>query len=118
MRIGELAQKSQVSRDTIRFYEREGLFVSQPSRQRTNDYREYQDDVVERLHMIGQARAVGFSIADLQKLFSHLDHLEFDPDGAERFLDEKVEELKTTMAQCRRLLKLLIRTKMVLNDCK
>jgi len=41
MRIGELAKRSEVSRDTIRFYERNGLIFSMPSDSGTNSYREY-----------------------------------------------------------------------------
>ncbi|MCP1441805.1 hypothetical protein J3D54_000937 [Pseudomonas sp. GGS8] len=45
MRIGELAQASAVSRDTLRFYEQRGLVAAQRS---ANGYRDYPAEMVQR----------------------------------------------------------------------
>jgi len=110
MRIGELARRTGFPRDTIRFYERKGLITSGASPEASNDYRDYPDELLERLDMIGRARAAGLSIADLQRLFHHLDALEEDPEGAERFLEEKMAELRTVIRRSRRLLDMLRQT--------
>jgi DNA-binding transcriptional MerR regulator len=44
MRIGELAQASAVSRDTLRFYEQRGLISAQRS---ANGYRDYPPEMVQ-----------------------------------------------------------------------
>ena len=99
MRIGELARRSGLSRDTIRFYERKGLLDSAPSRQKTNTYRDYPEESVERLEMITQARAVGFSVADLQKLTRHLNAMRTRAFDAEGFLDAKIAELRALIGR-------------------
>jgi DNA-binding transcriptional MerR regulator len=59
LKIGELAERCGVSRDTIRFYEREGLL---PRPQRTPAlYRVYGDEDEGRLLFIRQAQALGLT---------------------------------------------------------
>jgi DNA-binding transcriptional MerR regulator len=114
MRIGELAKRSGLSRDTIRFYEREGLIESEASAEKSNDYRDYSEEMLERLGMIDQARSAGFSVADLQKWFLHVGNLEKNAEGAERFIDEKAAELRNVISKSKKLLKMLQQTKAAL----
>jgi MerR family transcriptional regulator, copper efflux regulator len=66
MLIGELAKKSGISIDTIRFYEKKGLIDSALIKRRTNNYREYSDDSVERLGLIQLFKRLGFTLAEIQ----------------------------------------------------
>ena len=69
LKIGELASRCGVSRDTIRFYEREGLL---PSPQRTpSQYRVYGERDESRLLFIRQAAAIGLTLDDIQELVRH-----------------------------------------------
>jgi MerR family transcriptional regulator, copper efflux regulator len=67
MLIGELAKKSGISIDTIRFYEKKGLIDSALIKRRTNNYREYSDDSVERLRLIQLFKRLGFTLAEIQE---------------------------------------------------
>lgn len=116
MRIGELAKQTGLSRDTIRFYERKGLLDSDPSREPSNDYRNYPQGAIERLVMIRDARRAGFTVADLQSLFRHLDRAARSPFDAERFLDLKIQKLREGILRSRRLLKMLRQTKSALKQ--
>ena len=51
MRIGELAQATSVSRDTLRFYEQRGLIAAQRS---GNGYRHYPAEMVQLVQFIKQ----------------------------------------------------------------
>lgn len=64
--IGKLAALTEVSTDTLRFYEREGLIT--PSGKSAGGYRLYDDDAVVRLRFIKQARECGFTLAEIQQL--------------------------------------------------
>ncbi len=64
--IGELAGRCGVSRDTIRFYEREGL-LPQP-RRTPSRYRVYDSVAQERLAFIRRAQHIGFSLGDIREL--------------------------------------------------
>ena len=111
MRIGEVARRSGLSRDTIRFYERNGLIGSSPGPGTTNSYRAYDDDVVERLQMIREAQAAGFTIADLSLFVRQLEsasEAEFD---AGAFLELKILEIENRIARSLRFVETLKATR-------
>lgn len=114
MRIGELARRSGLTRDTIRFYEREGLIASEPSADPSNDYRNYPEELVERLQMITEARAVGLSVADLAQLLRAMEGFGDAGFDADAFLDDKIAEVTALIAQSRRLLDTLRQTRAAL----
>ena len=67
-RIGELATQGGVSRDAIRFYEREGLLPRPrrtPSRHRIYDHR-----AIEQIRFIRRAQDLGLSLADIRQLLA------------------------------------------------
>ena len=69
LRIGELAEKTEVSRDALRFYERRGLL---PAPQRTaGGFRVYPAETVDRLRFIKQAQMVGLTLQEVAALVSH-----------------------------------------------
>lgn len=64
--IGELSEKANVPTQTIRYYERTGV-LPEPERAR-NGYRVYDKDDVERLRFVRSARALDFSLDDIQEI--------------------------------------------------
>jgi MerR family mercuric resistance operon transcriptional regulator len=66
--IGQLAKLSGVGVEAIRFYEREGVIPSAP---RTDSgYRLYNQETLKRLHFIGRAKGLGFSLKEIAQLMS------------------------------------------------
>jgi MerR family transcriptional regulator, copper efflux regulator len=76
VRIGELAERSGLSRDAIRFYEKIGLLGSHRS---PNGYREFAADAVPWLAYVRTAQQLGFSLAEIA---SHGRELREAPDSA------------------------------------
>lgn len=70
-KVGELAKAAGVSPDTLRHYERKGLLRPQ---RLGNGYREYPQHALERVQMIRQALAVGFTLDELSAIFNVFDH--------------------------------------------
>jgi len=66
MKIGEVARKTGVKAETIRFYEREGILTA-PPRTRSN-YRDYGPREAATLIFIRRARDLGFSMPDIREL--------------------------------------------------
>ena len=115
MRIGELARRTGLTRDTIRFYEREGLIESHPSADATNNYRIYPEELVERLAMIGDAREAGLPLADIRALTECMEFGDRPDFDAEAFLAAKIAELRRTIASARKLLHAMEATKRALD---
>ncbi len=63
MRIGELAERGDVSTKTIRYYESIGL-LDEPART-PSGYRSYGDDAVQRLRFVRDAQASGLTLAEI-----------------------------------------------------
>lgn len=68
MLIGELVKKTGLSRDTIRFYEKKGLISVGRKERRDNNYKEYSDEVLERLTMIKKIKSFGFTLNETDEL--------------------------------------------------
>lgn len=66
MRIGELAEKAQVSVETIRYYQRRGLLAT-PERP-YGKTRHYSPEYLDRLRFIKRAQALGFSLSEIESL--------------------------------------------------
>jgi len=115
MRIGELARRSSLSRDTLRFYERNGLITSEPGTSDTNSYRDYPEENLLTLEIIGQAKAAGLSLSDLIIFMSQLaaqDSSDFD---GELFLADKIAEVEARITQSSAFLETLKTTLVALS---
>ena len=68
MKIGELAKRSGVAIDTVRYYEREGLL---PQAQRlASGYRSYDASDLRRLQFVRRAKALGFTLPEIRELLA------------------------------------------------
>lgn len=67
-RIGELAKLCKIKTDTLRFYDKQGLFA--PSSRTESGYRIYTKKDAERLRFILKAKAIGFTLVEISELLS------------------------------------------------
>ena len=104
MRIGELARRSRLSRDTLRYYERLGLIASQAGAEATNSYRDYPEETVFALDQIADAQAAGLSIAELSVFLGQLDAEEAEEFDAEAFLQTRIDEVEARIERATRFL--------------
>ena len=74
LQIGQVARKTGLSIDAIRFYEKAGV-VPRPARTQ-GGYRLYQESEVADLEFIQRAQQLGFSLNEIRELFSIQRHPE------------------------------------------
>src|SRR5687767_11456469 len=65
MLIGELVEKSGMTKDTIRFYEKKGLISLDRKNRRENNYKEYSEQVLEKLMLIRKLKDLGFTLNEI-----------------------------------------------------
>lgn len=103
--IGKLAKKSDVSIDSIRFYERKGL-LAEPMRTESN-YRVYHQDTANRLRFIKKAQKLGFALGEIQELLN----LSQDPTASKanikQIAEEKIDDIQNKIRNLTRMLKAL-----------
>jgi DNA-binding transcriptional MerR regulator len=68
MTIGELARRAGVGVETVRYYQRRGLFPEPPRSPRST--REYPPEALELLRFIRRARGLGFTIKEIERLLA------------------------------------------------
>ncbi|MBT5699835.1 MAG: heavy metal-responsive transcriptional regulator, partial [Gammaproteobacteria bacterium] len=68
LKIGELAQRTETSAETLRYYEAEGLLPA--PRRSASGYRLYTEPDVGRVQFIRRARAMDFSLKEIGELLS------------------------------------------------
>ena len=66
MLIGEVAKRSGVSAKTLRYYEDIGLLA--PAARTPSGYRDFDDDVLDRLTFIHASQAVGLSLGEIRSV--------------------------------------------------
>jgi DNA-binding transcriptional MerR regulator len=101
MLIGQLSGKTGLTRDTIRFYEKQGLIEVGRKERRFNNYKEYSEETLQRLLVIIRMKRFGFT---LNEIAEYLDLLEINSASCENvskkmikkidLIEEKIEELQ------------------------
>jgi DNA-binding transcriptional MerR regulator len=66
LRIGDVATRSGITRDAIRFYERSGL-LEQPGRTKSR-HRIYDATTLERIRLVRQLQHCGLTICDIKEI--------------------------------------------------
>ncbi len=84
--IGQLAKRADVGVETVRFYERKAL-LAEPDR-RPSGYRQYDEEVVDRLRFIKRAKELGFTLKEIKELLS----LRVDPSTTCTDVKNRAEE--------------------------
>ena len=68
LRIGQVAERSGVSIDTVRYYERRRLLPAAP--RTAGGYRVFTSEAIERVLFIKQAQELGFSLEEISTLLT------------------------------------------------
>src|ERR671918_71963 len=105
--IGQVAAAAAVNIQTIRYYERRGLFV--PPRRTPAGYRQYAEDAVSRIRFIKHAQVLGFSLKEIQELLGLRVRHGAACDAVERKTRDKIELVQQRIRALRRMKRTLER---------
>ncbi|TCS94993.1 Hg(II)-responsive transcriptional regulator [Hazenella coriacea] len=105
-RIGELAKKCNVNKETIRYYERMGII---PKPVRTDSgYRVYSEHIVDRLNFIKRVQGLGFTLNEIGKLLGVVDQDEAKCCDMYDFTVKKLEEIQRKIEDLKKIEQMLI----------
>ncbi|HEV2087873.1 MAG TPA: heavy metal-responsive transcriptional regulator [Cryptosporangiaceae bacterium] len=97
MKIGELAEHSGTSRQTLRFYEAEGLL---PEPERTpGGYRDYDPETLDRLQFIRSAQAAGLSLREVRQVLAIRDRGESPCGHVKQLLADRLAGVRAQIAE-------------------
>ena len=86
MTIGQLARRTELNVESVRYYERRGL-IPEPRRSKSG-YRLYSQDAIARINFIKRAKTLGFSLSEISELLS----LRVDPESTCRMVRTRARE--------------------------
>lgn len=108
LRIGQVARASGLSPDTLRYYERIGLLPR--ARRTSGGFREYPEDIVNRVEMIQRSLVLGFTLAELAEIFEERAAGRAPCRRVRALAAEKLHVLEATIAEMQRLREALQQT--------
>ncbi|MET4884650.1 MerR family transcriptional regulator [Enterobacter asburiae] len=112
MRIGELCAKTGLSKETVRYYERQGLLENIPQPNRSNNNKVYSAVDLQRLNMIKHAKMLGFTLAEIAEVLAVWVDDNFTAEQKQASLRRKLQQLEEKEAA---LIELRARLKNALN---
>jgi len=115
MLIGELSNRSGLSRDTIRYYEKFGLINLKRNDRRENNYKEYKDETLQQLLTIKLIKGFGFTLNEVSELLSLMDINEAKCDNVLELFDDKVQKIDEKIRELIQIRSLLLDGR---NKCK
>ena len=90
MQIGEMADATGLSRDTLRFYEKRGLLRA---RRGANGYRDYPPEAVDWLRYLRLAQSLGFTLAEIEADLPLLEALDASAPQLRAALQRKLADI-------------------------
>lgn len=108
MLINELSKKTGVTIHTIRYYENLGLIQGVSDENvKSNNYKNYDENVVERLEIISDAKEVGFTLAEIRKLLESWYGSSSSRSEQVEMFKTKIVEVETKIGQLKKVKKRL-----------
>ena len=104
--IGQVAQRAGVGVETVRFYEREGLLEEPP--RRASGYRQYSEQVVNRIHFIKRAQRLGFSLKEISELLLLRVDDQTSCDQVRQRTEAKLAEVERKLVELQRMRQALL----------
>ena len=112
MLINELSKRTGISAHTIRFYEKSGLIKGRRNENvKTNKYFHYDEESVEKLTLVREAKSVGFTINEIAQLMDAWYNNKITVSEKLEVLDEKLLSIDARIKQLKEMKKMIIQFK-------
>ncbi len=99
--IGQVAKRTGIGIETIRFYERQGL-LQEPER-KDSGYRQFSEDVLARLRFIRRAKELGFSLREIGELLAIQDDSDATRADVKEHTAKKLSDIEARILDLQRM---------------
>jgi MerR family transcriptional regulator, copper efflux regulator len=120
MLIKELSKQTGITAHTIRFYEKSGLIKGKRDENvKTNRYFHYDEETVEKLELIRDAKSVGFTLSEIGQLMDAWYNKKMTIADKLSVLDEKLLSIDERIKQLKEMKKLITQFKkdVMVDEC-
>jgi MerR family copper efflux transcriptional regulator len=108
MLINELSKRTGVTAHTIRFYEKSGLIKGKRDENvKSNNYFQYDEETVEKLELIRDAKSIGFTLNEIGQLMDAWYNNKITVTEKLKVLDEKLLSIDAKIKHLKEMKKLV-----------
>ncbi len=112
MLINELSKRTGVSIHTLRYYENLGLIKGRTDEEiKSNNYKQYDEDLLEKIDWIVAAKKAGFTLAEIDSLLQDWFDEKLTNDKKIKIVEKKIKEVDTKISQLKEVKKFLLQAK-------
>jgi len=112
MLINELSKITGLSTHTIRFYEKSGLIEGKRDDSvKSNNYFHYDDETIEKLEFITDAKSVGFTIREIGQIIDAWYNKKFSKEEKLGILEDKLLSLEQKLKEIKEMKKQIFQFK-------
>jgi MerR family copper efflux transcriptional regulator len=120
MLINELSKRTGITAHTIRFYEKSGLIKGKRDESvKSNKYFHYDEETVEKLELVRDAKSVGFTISEIGQLMDAWYNNKMTVSEKLSVLDGKLLSIEDRIKQLKEMKKMISQFKkdVIEDDC-
>ena len=104
MLINEISKTTGISAHTIRFYEKSGLIEGKRDESiKSNNYFHYDEETIEKLEFISDAKSVGFTIREIGQIIDAWYNNKYTKEEKLSILDEKLLSLEQKLKEIKEM---------------
>ena len=118
--IHQLSKETGIPIATIRFYEKSGLFAGKKKAEvKSNNYTYYDDEVLDKLALIRDAKSIGFTLSEIKKLIDAWHSKRISKAKKLEVLDEKLRQIDLKIRELKAVKKQIafLKTEVETYDC-
>jgi DNA-binding transcriptional MerR regulator len=120
MLINELSKRTGITTHTIRFYEKSQLIKGKRNHHiKSNNYFHYDEETVEKLELIRDAKSIGFTLNEIARLMDAWYNNKLSVAEKTAILDEKLLSISERIKQLQEMKKMIGKFKkdVMKDDC-
>ena len=107
--IHQLSKETETPIHTIRYYEKYGLFKGKKDTSvKSNNYTYYDDEVIEKLELVKEAKALGFTLSEIKKLVDAWHSKKLSIEKKKEILELKIQEIDYKILHLKNMKKLIL----------
>ena len=109
MLINELSKRTGVSIHTLRYYENYGLIAGRTDETvKSNNYKQYDEILVEKINWIVESKKVGFTLAEIRKSMDDWFNNRLSINEKIEIVQKKIDEVDTKIRELKQVRKFLV----------
>jgi MerR family transcriptional regulator, copper efflux regulator len=120
MLINQLSKQTGISAFTIRYYEKLGLIKGKKNESiKSNNYLHYNDEAIEKLELIKDAKSAGFTLSEIKNLIDAWFSKKLSVTKKNQILDEKIIQLDEKIKELKGIKKTIayLKKEVLAKDC-